>query len=91
MSFQDRVVRYVKLPTAQLRTVTFVTRLSRAIQYTDREESAMTTQLTRFLRDESGTAAIEYGLIAASISIAIVTALQSLGLRLKFVFTAVQN
>jgi len=51
----------------------------------------MTTQLTMFLRDESGTAAIEYGLIAASISIAFITALQSLGLRLKFVFTAVQN
>jgi len=51
----------------------------------------MTTQLTRFLRDESGTAAIEYGLIAASISIAIITALQSLGSTLKFAFTAVQT
>ena len=84
-------MRYVKLPTAQLRTVTFVTRLSHAVQYTGDKESAMTTQLTMFLRDESGTAAIEYGLIAASISIAFITALQSLGLRLKFVFTAVQN
>lgn len=88
---QDRVERYVKLPTGRLRTVTFVTRLSRAIQYTRRKESAMTTELTRFLRDESGTAAIEYGLIAASISIAIITAVQSLGLKLKVVFVAMQS
>jgi pilus assembly protein Flp/PilA len=51
----------------------------------------MTTQLTRFLRDESGTAAIEYGLIVASISIAIITAVQSLGLKLKVVFVAMQS
>ncbi|WP_084244572.1 Flp family type IVb pilin [Rhodoplanes sp. Z2-YC6860] len=50
----------------------------------------MTTELTRFLRDESGTAAIEYGLIAASISIATITAVQSFGSKLKIVFTAAQ-
>ena len=51
----------------------------------------MTTQVIRFLRDESGTAAIEYGLIAASISIAIITAVQSLGAKLKVALVVVQN
>jgi pilus assembly protein Flp/PilA len=51
----------------------------------------MTTQMIKFLRDESGTAAIEYGLIAASISIAIITAVQGLGSKLKIAFTAVQS
>jgi len=51
----------------------------------------MMTEVIKFLRDESGTAAIEYGLIAASISIAIITAVQSLGSKLKFALVAVQN
>lgn len=51
----------------------------------------MTTQVIKFLHDESGTAAIEYGLIAASISIAIVTAVQGLGSKLKVALMAVQN
>jgi pilus assembly protein Flp/PilA len=51
----------------------------------------MKTQLIRFLRNESGTAAIEYGLIAASISIAIITAVQGLGSKLKVGFVAAQG
>jgi pilus assembly protein Flp/PilA len=47
--------------------------------------------MIEFLRDESGTAAIEYGLIAASIAIAFITVVQSLGLKLKTTFTAVQT
>jgi pilus assembly protein Flp/PilA len=35
--------------------------------------------LARFLRDESGSTAIEYTLIAAGIAIAILTALNALG------------
>ena len=47
--------------------------------------------LKRFLRDESGATAIEYGLISAGISLAIIAAVQGLGSKLKTTFTAVQN
>jgi pilus assembly protein Flp/PilA len=43
--------------------------------------------LKAFLRDESGTNAIEYGLIAAGISVAIITVVNSLGSQLKATFT----
>lgn len=42
--------------------------------------------LRKFLRDESGATAIEYGLIAACISIAIITAATSLGSKLDETF-----
>jgi pilus assembly protein Flp/PilA len=45
--------------------------------------------LKRFLRDETGTTAIEYGLIAAGISIAIIAVVQSLGSSLNNTFTSV--
>ena len=45
----------------------------------------------RFLRDESGATAIEYGLIAAGISVAIITVVNSLGSQLKNTFTNVSN
>ena len=51
----------------------------------------MKAQLVEFLRNESGTAAIEYGLFAAGISVAIITVVQSLGSKLKSAFTLVQN
>lgn len=44
----------------------------------------------RCLKEASGAAAVEYGLIAAGISVAIVTVVQSLGARLNETFTAVQ-
>jgi pilus assembly protein Flp/PilA len=43
--------------------------------------------LKAFLRDESGTNAIEYGLIDAGISVAIITVVNSLGSQLKATFT----
>lgn len=43
----------------------------------------------RFVKDESGATAIEYGLIAAAIAVVIITALQTLGNNLKNVFTNV--
>ena len=49
------------------------------------------TKLMRFLRDESGATAIEYGLIAAGISVAIITVVQGLGTNLNTTFTSVQN
>ena len=42
--------------------------------------------LKSFLRDESGATAIEYGLIAAGISVAIIVVVQGLGTKLSNVF-----
>jgi pilus assembly protein Flp/PilA len=45
--------------------------------------------LTRFLRDEEGATAIEYGLIAALISVAIIAAVGLLGQNLESVFNQI--
>jgi pilus assembly protein Flp/PilA len=47
--------------------------------------------LARFARDEGGATAIEYGLIAAGISVAIIAALTGLGSGLKTTLTSVQT
>jgi pilus assembly protein Flp/PilA len=44
-----------------------------------------------FLRDTSGATAIEYGLIAAGISVAIITVLKGVGTKLTSTFTSVKN
>ena len=49
----------------------------------------MSKFVTRFLKDESGATAIEYGLIAALISVVIVTALTTIGTNLNTKFTSV--
>jgi len=46
---------------------------------------------SRFVRDESGATAIEYGLIAALIAVVIITALTTVGSNLTNVFTSVSN
>jgi pilus assembly protein Flp/PilA len=51
----------------------------------------MKTLIARFLKEEEGATAIEYGLIASLISVAIVAVLLTLGPRLSAVFTKVQN
>jgi pilus assembly protein Flp/PilA len=43
----------------------------------------------RFLADESGATAIEYGLIAAGIAIAIITAVNGVGTQLKTNFNTI--
>lgn len=48
-------------------------------------------KLKSFIRDEEGATAIEYGLIAALISVAILGVLNTLGGELENTFTAVQN
>lgn len=40
----------------------------------------------KFVRDESGATAIEYGLIAAGIAVVIITAVNGLGTKLTEVF-----
>jgi pilus assembly protein Flp/PilA len=47
----------------------------------------MTKLVSRFLKDESGATAIEYGLIAALISVALITGASALGGKLNLVFT----
>jgi pilus assembly protein Flp/PilA len=49
------------------------------------------TLLHRFLRDESGATAIEYGLIAAGISLAIISIVNGLGSTLKTKFTSINS
>ena len=45
----------------------------------------------RFLRDETGATAIEYGLIAAGIALAIIAVVNGLGTKLNTKFTAINN
>ena len=47
--------------------------------------------LFHFVKDESGATAIEYGLIAAGISVAIIAVVQGLGKNLNTTFTTVSN
>jgi pilus assembly protein Flp/PilA len=51
----------------------------------------MTTIFSRFVKDESGATAIEYGLIASLIAVAIIGASTTLGNKLSATFTAVSN
>ena len=43
----------------------------------------------RFIRDESGATAIEYGLIAALIAVVIIGALRTIGTSLNTAFTTI--
>ena len=51
----------------------------------------MQTLFSRFVRDESGVTAIEYGLIAALISVVIITAAAAVGTQLAAVFTHIST
>ena len=45
--------------------------------------------ISRFVRDESGATAIEYGLIAALVAVVLITALTTLGTSLSTTFSGV--
>jgi pilus assembly protein Flp/PilA len=49
------------------------------------------SQVIAFFRNETGATAIEYGLIAAGISIAIIVAVTGMGSSLNTTFTSVQT
>jgi pilus assembly protein Flp/PilA len=49
----------------------------------------MSRFVTRFLKDESGATAIEYGLIAALIAVVIIGAVTSVGSKVQSTFTSV--
>jgi pilus assembly protein Flp/PilA len=51
----------------------------------------MTNLLMQFSKDESGATAIEYGLIAAGISVVIITVVNTLGSQLKTTFTTISS
>lgn len=47
--------------------------------------------INKLIRDEAGATAIEYGLIAAGISLAIIAAVNSLGTALSSKFSAISS
>ena len=47
--------------------------------------------ISRFVRDESGATAIEYGLIAALIAVVIIGAVTAVGTKLSTTFTTVST
>ena len=51
----------------------------------------MINMIKNFVRDESGATAIEYGLIAAGISVAIITVVNGLGTKLNTTFTNIST
>jgi pilus assembly protein Flp/PilA len=51
----------------------------------------MSQYLRRFWNDHSGATAIEYGLIAAGIAVAIITTVQALGTNLNTTFSSVST
>ena len=51
----------------------------------------MKTLVARFLKDQSGATAIEYGLIAAGIAVAIIAVVQGLGTKLTATFQKVSD
>ncbi|NIX78386.1 Flp family type IVb pilin [Microvirga terricola] len=51
----------------------------------------MKSLVTRFVKDESGATAIEYGLIAGLISVVIIAALGAAGTSLDGIFTKVSD
>jgi pilus assembly protein Flp/PilA len=51
----------------------------------------MKNMALRFIRDETAATAIEYGLIAAGIAVAIIAVTKGVGTKLNTTFTSVQT
>jgi pilus assembly protein Flp/PilA len=51
----------------------------------------MKNLIARFVKDESGATAIEYGLIAAGIALAIITVVNGLGTNLSSKFSSINS
>jgi pilus assembly protein Flp/PilA len=51
----------------------------------------MKNLFVRFVKNESGATAIEYGLIAAGISVAIIAVVNGLGTQLNTTFTSIST
>jgi pilus assembly protein Flp/PilA len=57
----------------------------------NRKATTMTRVFKNFLADESGATAIEYGLIAAGIALAIISVVNGLGTKLNTKFTSLNS
>jgi len=55
------------------------------------DTAAMRAKFRQFLTDESGATAIEYGLIAAGISVAIIAVVNDLGTKLHTTFSSIST
>jgi pilus assembly protein Flp/PilA len=53
--------------------------------------TTLPTYVARFLADDAGATAIEYGLIAAGIAVAIIATVQALGSNLNTTFSTVST
>ena len=51
----------------------------------------MSKMIAQFVRDDSGATAIEYGLIAAGIAVAIIAVVQGVGTKLNTTFQSVSD
>lgn len=56
-----------------------------------RERALLMALILRFLKDEGAATAIEYGLIAAGIAVAIIPVITGVGTKLKTTFSTVQS
>jgi pilus assembly protein Flp/PilA len=56
-----------------------------------KQEAGLQRIFLKFLSDESGATAIEYGLIAAGIALAIITVVNGLGTNLNSMFTSINS
>jgi len=54
-------------------------------------EAGLKHSFLKFLSDESGATAIEYGLIAAGIALAIITVVNGLGSNMNTMFTSINS
>jgi pilus assembly protein Flp/PilA len=92
---QDRLVDNLDAATFYRRTVPLLHTSAGHSRRNDRGESqsgGRTMRLVeKFLRDQSGATAIEYGLIAAGISVAIIAVVNSLGSQLKTTFNSITS
>jgi pilus assembly protein Flp/PilA len=65
--------------------------LHRALLQDEQKVVMMRKILKEFVADESGATAIEYGLIAAGISLAIIAVVNGLGTKLNTKFTSINT
>ena len=63
----------------------------RAPRLPEKQEGSPVSKIVAFLKNESGATAIEYGLIAAGISVAIIAAVNGLGTKLNTTFSSVST
>jgi pilus assembly protein Flp/PilA len=56
-----------------------------------RESALLLALILRFLKDEGAATAIEYGLIAAGVAVAVIPVITGVGTKLKTTFSTIQS